>query len=152
MEYQMSQGNKTMYYIVCAVFSGLGVFFIYSAIHMSNAALLIPCVIFAGLGYLFYRMASRLRLTIDEYSITVCNGISTNSILLDEVSGFRRGDKEGIVLVRMNGEKPLSIPGTVERRAELSAFLAVRGLPGCNSRREKSFRGVCRDADPGWAL
>lgn len=128
----MSQGNKVLYYFVCAGFSGLGVFCIYSAIHMSNPALLIPAVILMGLGYLLYRMASRLRLTIDEYSITVCNGVSTNSVLLDEVSGFRRGDKEGIVLVRKNGEKSLSIPGTVERRAELLDWLKER-FPDINA-------------------
>jgi hypothetical protein len=132
MEYRMSRGNKTLYYIIAAGASGLGVFAIYEAIQISNPGLVFPGVIGIGLGFLFYRMASKTHTTIDEYSITVCNGFTTRSILLDEISGFRRGDKEGIVLVRKNGEKPLSIPGTVERRSELLDWMKER-FPDINA-------------------
>jgi hypothetical protein len=132
MEYRMSSGNKILYSFLAAGFSGMGVFGIYWAIHSGNPGLLIPGILGAGFGLLFYRMVSKMQISIDEYSITVCNGITTNSILLDEVSGFRRGDKEGIVLVRKNGEKPLSIPGTVERRKELLDWLKER-FPDINA-------------------
>jgi len=128
----MSKGNKVLYYLISAFFFGLALFGAYSAIHMSNSGLLFLCVVGAGFGFLFYRMASKQQITIDEYSITVCNGFTTNSILLDEVSGFRRGDKEGIVLVRKNREKPLSIPGTVERKKELLDWLMER-FPDINA-------------------
>jgi hypothetical protein len=132
MEYRMSSGNKVLYSILAAGFSGMGAFGIYWAVHISNPGFLIPGIMGAGFGFLFYRMVSKMQMTIDEYSITVCNGFSTNSILLDEVAGFRRGDKEGIVLVRKNGEKPLSIPGTVERRKELLDWLQER-FPDINA-------------------
>jgi hypothetical protein len=126
MEYRMSGGSKAVVYVFGAAAFGLGIFGIYMAFHLRNPGLLFPAAFGIGIGWLMYRMGSRLLLTIDENSITLCDGFTTKSVLLDEIAGFRSGTKEGLVLVKKSGEKPLTLPGNIERRSELRDWVKER--------------------------
>jgi len=126
MEYRMSGGNKALLYIFSVFLFGVGIFTIYNALHTGKPGIFIVAAFALGVSFLLYHSASRLLLTIDEYSITLYNGFTTKSVLLDEIGGFRPGDKDALVLVRKSGERALTIPGTMEQRSELRDWLKER--------------------------
>jgi len=126
MEYRMSQGNKVFMYIFAVAFIGGGLVMLYVVVARQLWPMLFLAAILGGLGFLFYRMAAKTALTIDETSITVCNGFTTRSVLLDEVAGWRSGDKNSILLVLKSGEKSVTIPGMLEQRKEVQAWVEER--------------------------
>jgi hypothetical protein len=126
MEYRMSQGNKAFMYFFAVAFIGGGLLMLYFAVQRQAWPMLFFVPLVGGLGYLFYRLAAKTALTIDDTSITVCNGYNTRSVLLDEVAGWRSGDKNSILLVLKSGERPLTISGMLEQRKEVKNWVEER--------------------------
>lgn len=122
----MSQGNKTLMYFFAIVFIGGGILLLYFAVQKQAWPMVFFAPLLGVLGYIFYRMASRTLLSIDDTSITVCSGFATKSALLDEVAGWRNGDKNTIKLELKSGERALTIPGNLEQRNEVKAWIEER--------------------------
>jgi hypothetical protein len=128
IEYRISTANKILQLIFAAIFSIGGIAAIIAGFHGDGSQLPMAFVgvFFALIGGFFYLETVRLRLTIDEYSMTVTHAFNSRSVLLDEIAGFRRGDKGVILLDLKSGDKPLQLPGAVERKKELLEWLRER--------------------------
>ena len=126
MEYRMSPGNKTLTYLIAFALVAGGIYALYLVFHQQNWLLLIVATVAIGLAWLIYYGTARVLLTIDESTVTYCNGFGTRSFLLDEIAGFRRGEKNGLLLVPKSGEKPMAISNTLEGRPELEAWVKER--------------------------
>lgn len=124
-EYRMSKANKALVYFLVLLMVAGAVVSVYLAAHQRNQEWLIVAVVGIAAGYLFFRMAARVLLTIDESAITICNGFWTTTVRLDDIAGTIRGDEDEsrLLLVRKNGENPVLIPDTLERKRELRAWL-----------------------------
>jgi hypothetical protein len=126
MEYRMSPGNKALTYLIAFALVAGGIYVVYLVLNQRNWLLLIVAPVAIGLAWLIYYGTARVLLTIDESTVTYCNGFGTRSFLLDEIAGFRRGEKNGLLLVPKSGEKPMVISNTLEGRQELEAWVKER--------------------------
>jgi len=128
IEYRISTRDKILQLVFAAAFSIGGIALFAAGFHGNGSA--VPAAVLGIfpilVGIFFYLETTRLRVTIDEQSMTVTHAFSSRSILLDEIAGFRRGEKNAILLDLKSGEKPLQLPGTLERRKELLEWLRER--------------------------
>lgn len=124
----MSLYNRILLYFLGAGFGIGGLVMAYSAFHQGKPAAPVILAVFFLLGgsYLCFRSAAMLRLTIDEYTITLANGFSRKSILLDEIAGYRGGSQSAILLMRKDGGRALTIRDSFERRPEFREWLQER--------------------------
>ncbi len=122
----MSQGNKALTYLIAFALVAGGIYAAYLVFHQRNWLLLIVAAVAIGLAWLIYYGTARVLLTIDESTVTYCNGFGTRSFLLDEIAGFRRGEKNGLLLVPKSGEKPMVISSALGGRRELEAWVEER--------------------------
>ncbi len=130
IEYRISTSNRIGQLLVAAIFSIGGIAIIVVAFHEPTLASALGMIVLAAfpifIGVFFYLETTRLCLTIDDQSMTVKHAFNSRSILLDEIAGFRRGNKDGILVDLKSGDKPLLVPGTLERRMELLEWLQER--------------------------
>lgn len=131
----MSQGNKVVMYLFAIVFVAFGVFAAVAAARAAPPALIIGLVPMV-LGVFFIREAMKLSLVVDDTSLTVTHAFSTRSVLLDEISGYRKGSKDTILLDLKSGERALTIPNSIERRSELIGWLKGK-YPDIDAERAK---------------
>lgn len=135
IKYRMSPGNRIMYYIFGVVFPGMAAALTYMAVTGAQAApLLFLAIPLAALGWFFFQVAARQSVLIDDQSLTVTNTLNSRSALLDEIEGFRSGQKNALLLDLKSGGRPLTIPGTIERRQELLDWVKER-YPNIDARR-----------------
>jgi len=129
-EYRISTSDRILRLVLAAAFSIGGLAAIIAGFHGTDSGSASPVAILAIVlipaGIFIYLETTRLCLTIDEQSITVTHAFSSRSILLDEIAGFRSGEKNGILLDLKSGDKPLQVPGALERRKELEEWLKER--------------------------
>jgi hypothetical protein len=118
----MSKGYKAFCYIFMPLFVAGGVFLLYQAATSSNfaGALLF---IFLGLacafiGFYLVWEARVMLVTVDEHAVTQRTVFSTRSISLNELDGYRVGEKEAFSLVPREG-KTLSLTKSIADRKDL---------------------------------
>ena len=128
IEYRISTGDKILQLLLAAAFSIGGIAALIAGFHgsASGAPIAILGIFLIPFGIFFYLETTRLSVTIDKQSMTVTHAFSSRSILLDEIIGFRHGNKNAILLDLRSGEKPLQLPGVLERRKELLEWLGER--------------------------
>jgi hypothetical protein len=130
IEYRISPASRIGYFLAAALFVFGGIALLIASAHMtgqrSGSPFVIMAIIIIPIGWFFYREAAKLCLAIDEQSMTLTRAFSSREILLDEISGFRLGNKEVIYLDLKSGENPLTLPGSLERRKELLEWLRER--------------------------
>jgi hypothetical protein len=130
IEYRISPPEKMLRLFLAAAFSIGGLAAIIAGFHGTGSGSALPVAILAIVlipaGIFIYLETTRLCLTIDEQSMTVTHAFSSRSILLDEIAGFRSGQKNGILLDLKSGDKPLQVPGTLEGQKELLEWLQQR--------------------------
>jgi len=117
-----SKGKIITIIIVIALSIG-GLYLISLAFHPTPnwpavGSLLLAAVLM-GIGALAYLDATRLVLTVDQYTLTLDRMFSSRSILLEEIDGYRSGEKDTFYILTKGGGKPLSLPQNLDRRKEL---------------------------------
>jgi hypothetical protein len=129
-EYRISTTNRILQLVLAAVFSIGGIASVIAGFRTTHQGSVLPLIImgtfFILFGVFFYLETTRLCLTIDDQSLTIRHAFNSRNILLDEIADLRHGDKGALLLDLKSGEKPLVIPGTLERRKELQEWLQER--------------------------
>jgi hypothetical protein len=121
IEYRISTYDRMLQLVLAAAFSIGGIAAVIAGFHGNGSALPVAvlAIVLIPSGIFFYLETTRLRVTIDEQSITVTHAFSSRSILLDEIAGLRHGQKKAILLDLKSGGKnfkmkasavPLKIP------------------------------------------
>lgn len=153
IEYRISIADKILQLIIGALFSIGGITAFIAGFHSPASGSALPMSIIAVflvlLGVFFYLETTRLCVTIDEQSMTVTHAFGSRSILLAEIAGFRRGQKNGLLLDLKSGDKPLQVPGTLERRKELLKWLQERYTDTDGERLKEVTETVLEDENLG---
>jgi len=127
MEYRSSSSAKTLTIIIAIALSGGGVYFISRAFHPTASwpapGSLLLAAILIGVAVLAYLDVSRLMLTVDTHTLTLVRLFSTRSILLEEIDGYRSGDKDAFYILLKGGGKAIKLPQNLERRKELIEWI-----------------------------
>jgi hypothetical protein len=123
MEYRISKSAKILTIIIAIALSAGGLYFISRASHPTASwpapGSLLLAAILIGIAALMYLDASRLLLTVDKHTLTLVRLFSTRSILLEEIEGYRSGDKDAFYILLKDGGKAIQLPQNLERRKEL---------------------------------
>ena len=123
MEYRSSSSARTLTIIIAIALSAGGLYFISRAMHPTTSwsapGSLLLAAILIGIAVLMYLDASRLVLTVDEHTLTLVRLFSTRSILLEEIDGYRSGDKDAFYILLKGGGKAIKLPQNLDRRKEL---------------------------------
>jgi hypothetical protein len=124
MEYRMSRGNKVLIYFLSALFMGFGIFIIVAFLHLGAAAPvgIIFGAFLIGAGLSFISEAAKFCIVIDDLSLTVTHAFSTQSVLLEEIAGFRMGSRV-ILLELKSGAQAVVLPNNIERVEELRRWV-----------------------------
>jgi hypothetical protein len=151
IEYRISTSDKILQLVFAAAFSIGGIAAFIAGFHGNGSAspMAVLGVFLILFGIFFYLETTRLRVTIDKQSMTVTHAFNSRSILLDEIAGFRRGEKNGILLDLKSGGKPLQLPGTLERSKELLEWLRERYTDADAERQKEVTEAVLEDENLG---
>jgi len=119
MEYRIAQGWKFFCILISAAFSfGAICLIVFALNHMAPGLLVLGFILLApAIG--IYLDSTRLVLTVDQRSLTLVRLFTARSILLEDIDGYRRGDKNVFSIWLKNGGKSLQLPQMLERRKEL---------------------------------
>ena len=128
MEYRIAKGWRITGCIVGAALIITGIGFMGDALIDSNnkgrLAFAIIGILMALGGWLLIRSCINTKLTIEDDSITMQTGFGTRTLLLNEIKGYRRVEKQGLMLVpETEGSKPLKISDSLQQTKEIEAWL-----------------------------
>jgi hypothetical protein len=75
------------------------------------------------LAFYLYRETMKMLLTIDDHSLTIQRSFSSRSILLADIEGYRRGDKNRLYLVLKSGGQDFLVPDPLQKNEELLEWI-----------------------------
>ena len=129
-EYPIAPVAKALGYLFAAACFFGGIYLLYLAFHggpiNATAPILIVGILLIALGVCFYRGVNRLLVTVDDKVLTVRDLFRNNEIQLNEIDGYRRGDKNAFLLVPKDGGKAIAIPSSLRDRKELIEWIQER--------------------------
>lgn len=103
MEYRIAKGWKIFVAIFSVIFLVLGILLFGHAFFESAAGPrflgIIFGLIFIPTSILAYLDSMRTRLVIDDYSLTMYRAFSSRTLLLTEITGYRKGEKNTLFLI-----------------------------------------------------
>ncbi|HTI11415.1 MAG TPA: hypothetical protein VL832_22735 [Puia sp.] len=103
MEYRIAKGWRIFVIIFCVVFLIVGIAFLVHSFTEPRAGSKILFVIFGlvfiPISILMYLDAVKTRLVIDEYSLTMVRAFTSRTLLLNDIAGYRKGDKNMLYLI-----------------------------------------------------
>src|SRR5882757_8339737 len=122
MEYRMSSRGKSRYFfwtLVCLMF---GIILLFgSGMNLAKEADITGIafgVLLLIAGILMGIELFRLKAVIDDDTLTVVRALSSRTILLDDIIGYR-GEGRRFYIVCKNGGKPLSVPLFINGRQDI---------------------------------
>ncbi len=81
-------------------------------------------ILLVAIGIYMYLDTIKTKLTIDDHSVNLQKAFSTRSLLLNEIKGYRLGEKDMLYIIPKEGTgKRMQLSGYLERRSELMAWL-----------------------------
>jgi hypothetical protein len=129
-EYSMHPVPRIFGYLCAAAAILGGIYLLYAGMRgatpSSQTVELVFGVALIPLGFLIYKASQKLTVTIDDRALVVETGFKSSEILLSEIDGYRRGEKDYFALVRKDGGKPLVIPKSIRKRGALLIWIEER--------------------------
>jgi hypothetical protein len=130
MEYRIATGWK----IFAGIFAALcmaGAIFLIGVMFKPSGSVPVGVVLFGivfcvGLGLLLWLDTMRTLVVVDDQTLSSTRLFKSRSILLKEIKGYRKGEKDAFNLELVDGGKSLSIPQNLARRKELIEWIAER--------------------------
>ena len=127
MEYRIAQGWKVFITIISASFLIGGIYCLIQGFKpdsgwIPGAGLLAAAFLF-GMAALFYLVAVRTLVMVDKDTLLVKRLFNTRTVLLAEIDGWRKGDKDTFFVILKNSAKSIAIPQNIERRKELLEWI-----------------------------
>ena len=126
MEYRVATGWKIFVYIFAAALLASGIYLtVRPFIDVKHQYFL--CVIGLALifiAYYVYREVTVSKVTLSEDEIIVTNSFSTKSLSMEYIKGYRRGEKDALLIVAKDeSAKPLQISSYFENYKEIRAWV-----------------------------
>lgn len=116
--------------IIIVLFWGVGLLLAFVGMLDPHVVTPAPLIIIGLLlivgGLTAFRELLKFCVSIDENSLTVTHVFSSRSVLLDEIEGFRKGEKNSIVLDVKSGGRSITVSGSIGRREEFLEWLEKR--------------------------
>lgn len=127
MEYRIGTGEKILYLLIAAGAAAGGIYLLVNTLQSwapfrsADAFKLLGVIALGAAAAMLYREVTLLRLTIDESArrVEIVRFGSTREFLLDDVEGFRKGEKNSFNVYLKSGGKAVEIPTALGRRDEL---------------------------------
>jgi len=122
MEYRIAKGWKIFAYIFGAAFFIGGFFFfipVFTRTTFPIGLAISLALLFIVLGAVTFLDTMRTLVIIDKHTLSVARLLGTRSALLEEIEGYRKGEKDTFFIVLKSGGRPLQLPQYLERRKEL---------------------------------
>lgn len=130
MEYRIATSAKVILLVfVAACIIGGGYLFIHAfetTRHNANALKLGLGVLLLVIAVLVYLEIFQLRLTVDEHSLTETHLFSSRTILMEDIDGYRRGEKDIFHIILKDGAKSLQISRNLGDGKELIEWIEER--------------------------
>jgi hypothetical protein len=129
-EYRVSRSDRTGFYLLIGIFVAFGLLVIGIGLFDQKVdkppVLIVFGLVALAAAWAFLRELQRLCVRIDENSLTVTHAFWSRSVLLDDIEGFRQGERKSILLDRKSRRRALRVPGSIERRDELLEWMGQR--------------------------
>jgi len=123
----MSNTSKIGLYVLVVLLGGTGVIVVGLALFGTHVVQPVPLLIIGLLllagAWCFLREITRFSVVVDEQSLTVVRAFTSRSELLDDIAGYRSGNKNAILLELKRGGRPLTVPGSIGQRDEMVEWL-----------------------------
>jgi len=131
MEYRIIKGWRIFAAVIFILFAGAGLFLAGKAFMEPVVtkqigfiiALWVAIVVFIGLAW---RDAMRTLVLVDERTISVTRAFRSRSAGLQDIDGYRVGEKDRFSIQLKDSGKTLQIPQYLERRKELLGWIKER--------------------------